>query len=93
MATLDSLLHLQLIADPAGPALDLEAPCAVTIGTVPLYNMQHVYANTQPPPPLPPPDMAPAAGAATIEYAPFLSAPPAADFSNEARKSYLNSDT
>ena len=36
---------LQLVADPAGPAFDLEAPMEVIIGTVPLQNVQHMYSN------------------------------------------------
>ncbi len=32
--------------DPAGPALDLVVPLEIIIGTIPLQNIQHVFAQT-----------------------------------------------
>ena len=47
----------QLVADPTGPSFDLEAPCEVIIGTVPLQNTQHIYAMGALPAPPPPQHM------------------------------------
>ncbi len=62
------------MVDPSGPATDLHVPLEIIIGTVPLQNFQHVFAQAafnatqynEPSAPMPvlPPSSPPADGAA-----------------------------
>lgn len=82
---IDIEYQITMVVDPAGPALDLEVPLEVIIGTVPLRNVNAIYSSAPPSNPaggaiMPMPDDAavPSASAYTPPeaYQPTPNAPP-----------------
>ena len=47
------MFSLQLNVDPSGPALDLEVPLEVVLGTIPLMQVVQNFPPMAPPPSLP----------------------------------------
>ena len=81
-------LVFQLNVDPSGPALDLEVPLEIIIGTIPLRQVVEQFpphpASIQPPPPagysVPPGTMYPPPEGASAPYPPSDPSAPTAPF-------------